>query len=136
MSKERELLKRVRDTLRELKETHYDLYWDIQAELDLDEQVPVAWMCNLLGDVVTDKPADNNGYTALYKSPKREPSMTGREMYQRGYAAGRDLKRKPLSDANIAELWGEEHSGKTDMIKNFARAIEKAHGIGVENENS
>ena len=35
MSKERELLKRVRDTLRELKETHYDLYWDIQAELDL-----------------------------------------------------------------------------------------------------
>ena len=44
MSKERELLKRVRDTLHELKETHYDLYWDIQAELDLDEQVPVAWM--------------------------------------------------------------------------------------------
>ena len=35
MSKERELLKRVRDTLHELKETHYDLYWDIQAELDL-----------------------------------------------------------------------------------------------------
>ncbi len=38
MSKERELLKRVRDTLRELKETHYDLYWDIQAELDLAPQ--------------------------------------------------------------------------------------------------
>jgi hypothetical protein len=44
MSKERELLKRVRDTLRELKETHYDLYWDIQAELNQDEQEPVAWM--------------------------------------------------------------------------------------------
>lgn len=38
MSKERELLKRVRDTLHELKETHYDLYWDIQAELDKNEQ--------------------------------------------------------------------------------------------------
>jgi hypothetical protein len=38
MSKERELLKRVRDVLRELEETHYDLYWDIQTELDLDEQ--------------------------------------------------------------------------------------------------
>ena len=37
MSKERELLKRVRDTLLELKETHYDLYWDIQAALDLRE---------------------------------------------------------------------------------------------------
>ena len=37
MSKERELLKRVRDTLLELKETHYDLYWDIQAALDLED---------------------------------------------------------------------------------------------------
>ena len=37
MSKERELLKRVRDTLLGLKETHYDLYWDIQTALDLRE---------------------------------------------------------------------------------------------------
>jgi len=37
MSRERELLKRVRDTLLELKETHYDLYWDIQTALDLRE---------------------------------------------------------------------------------------------------
>lgn len=34
MNKERELLKRVRDTLLELKETHYNLYWDIQTALD------------------------------------------------------------------------------------------------------
>lgn len=44
------------------------------------------------------------------------------------------LKREPLSDETIAELWGEEHSGKTDMVKNFARAIEKAHEIGVDDE--
>jgi hypothetical protein len=37
VSIEIELLKRVRDTLLELKETHYDLYWDIQAALDLRE---------------------------------------------------------------------------------------------------
>ena len=37
MSKERELLKRVRDALLGLKETHYDLYWDIQTALDLRE---------------------------------------------------------------------------------------------------
>jgi hypothetical protein len=61
---------------------------------------------------------------------KREPSITSREMYQRGYAAAK-RELKPLSDATIAELWGEEHSGKTDMIKNFAKAIEKAHGIGI-----
>ena len=39
-------------------------------------------------------------------------------------------EQKPLSDAQIAELWGDKHSGKTHMVKNFARAIEKAHGIG------
>ena len=39
MSKERELLKRVRDTLLGLKETHYDLYWDIQTVLDLREDL-------------------------------------------------------------------------------------------------
>jgi hypothetical protein len=90
MSKERELLARVRDTLHELEEIHHDLYWDIQTELEIidQKQGPVAWVCNLLGDVVTDKPADNNGYTALYKSPKREQPITSREMYQRGYAAG------------------------------------------------
>lgn len=33
-SRERTLLKRVRDALIALEETHYDLYWDIQAALD------------------------------------------------------------------------------------------------------
>jgi hypothetical protein len=40
MSKERELLVRARDVLRGLKETHYDLYWDIQTALDQPEQEP------------------------------------------------------------------------------------------------
>jgi|688.fasta_scaffold2008998_1 hypothetical protein len=38
----KELLKRVRDTLHELEETHYDLYWDIQAELDKAERELIA----------------------------------------------------------------------------------------------
>lgn len=41
-------------------------------------------------------------------------------------------KHEPLSDEAIAELWGDKYSGKTYMVKNFARAIEKAHGIGGE----
>jgi len=40
MSKERELLKRVRDALRVSKQTHYSLYWDIQTALDQPEQEP------------------------------------------------------------------------------------------------
>jgi hypothetical protein len=102
MSKERALLKRVRDTLHELKETHYDLYWDIQAELD---RVP----------------------------QKREPAQTAREMYQRGYAKAKDdLKREPLSDEWIKDNVHLIHRDVsfTDLV----RSIEKAHGIGVENE--
>jgi hypothetical protein len=40
MSIEKELLKRMRNVLRELDETHYDLYWDIQTELEKIEQKP------------------------------------------------------------------------------------------------
>ena len=39
-------------------------------------------------------------------------------------------EQKPLSDETIAKLWGESYSGTTQMVRNFARAIEKAHGIG------
>ena len=42
-------------------------------------------------------------------------------------------KRQPLSNDEIAELWGWKDSGNTEIIRNFARAIEKVHGIG-ENE--
>ena len=42
MSKERELLQKVRDTLRGLKETYYDLYWDIQTVLDAPEREPLS----------------------------------------------------------------------------------------------
>ena len=42
MSRERELLQKVRDTLRGLKETYYDLYWDIQTVLDAPEREPLS----------------------------------------------------------------------------------------------
>jgi hypothetical protein len=108
MSKERELLKRVRDTLHELEETHYDLYWDIQAELDLDEQVPVAWMSTKGEGGLTDDSyyANHKDYVPLYLAPqKREPAQTAREMYQRGYAKAKDdLKREPLSEGELTDI--------------------------------
>jgi hypothetical protein len=77
MSRERELLRKLLDTIAFRDDMHCldSLTCDIEEllaeqEPEQEEQEPVAWMCNLLGDVVTDKPADNNGYTALYKSPK------------------------------------------------------------------
>jgi hypothetical protein len=55
-------------------------------------------------------------------------TMTGREMYQRGYAAAeRDLKREPLSDEAICEvLLKKEWKGFVELVRN----IEKMHGIG------
>jgi hypothetical protein len=41
-----------------------------------------------------------------------------------------EQEREPLSAETIAKLWGESYSGTTQMVRNFARAIEKAHGIG------
>jgi hypothetical protein len=48
--------------------------------------------------------------------------------------------RKPLTDAEIYECYRAEFdimltdSGAQNTIKKFARAIEQAHGIGVEDE--
>ena len=57
-------------------------------------------------------------------------TMTGREMYQRGYAAAeRDLKREPLSDEEINAINLPE---KQCTLREFVRFIEKAHGIGGE----
>jgi hypothetical protein len=96
------------------------------------QQEPVAWMCNLLGNVVTYKPNVNNGYTPLYASPqKREPPQTAREMYQRGYAAAeRDLKREPLSAEEIKQTTQGMSEFGADMFKAGVVAAEKAHGIG------
>lgn len=83
MSKERELLKECRLMLdnpingtagRNLQIKITELLAQPERE-----QEPVAWMCNLLGNVVTDKPDDNNGYTPLYKSPQKRKSLSGKE---------------------------------------------------------
>jgi hypothetical protein len=75
-----------------------------------------------------------NELSKRYLAPqKREPAMTGREMYQRGYAAAeRDLKREPLSDDWIKDNIHLIHQDVsfTDLV----RSIEKAHGIGVNDE--
>lgn len=48
-----------------------------------------------------------------------------------GYEQGKKAsKREPLSDEEIAILWGESYSGTTQMVRDFARVVEKAHGIG------
>ena len=101
------------------------------------EQEPVAWMSKFKNGGLTDDSyyANHKDYAPLYPVPPKLTPRQGLEEYKKGYLlAEQHLKREPLSDETIAELWGEEYSGKTDMVKNFARAIEKAHGIGVVDE--
>jgi hypothetical protein len=122
MNKERELLKRVRDTLRELKETHYDLYWDIQAELDLapPKREP-------LRDNVTD-------VTAVYLAPQKREPLSDDEIFNIGYNAGFTLDHVKDDDGSVYGFLNEYgYIDNTPYFK-FVRAIEKEHGIGVENE--
>ena len=76
MNKEKELLERWVSQFGNLRHD-FDLL-TATKEL-LAQQEPVAWRCNLLGNVVTDKPADNNSYTPLYKSPPKRKTLSGKE---------------------------------------------------------
>ncbi len=143
MSKERELLKRVRDTLRGLEETHYDLYWDIQAELEKIEQKPnnVGYLYkqeDCYGDIQTvfkvDKPYirwhNVTDVTPVYLAPpKREPAQTAREMYQRGYAKAKDdLKRE--QDVVIQKL--AEHLERVLFAWGMGRPLSEENDLYMD----
>ena len=76
-------------------------------------------------------------FSQAIKDLKREPSITAREMYQRGYAAAeRDLKREPLSEGELNSLYYQAtnqtlREQDTRLAFGFARAIEREHGIGI-----
>jgi hypothetical protein len=126
MSKERELLKRVRDALHELKETHYDLYWDIQSMLDQPEQEPVAWIIEteIYGKLSEWVCTDKKHYIEAHDAIKAPIPL---------YTAPQ--KREPLSDEEIKMKWNRLPTTTKDPIIRLARAIEKAHSIGVDDEN-
>ena len=70
----------------------------------------------------------------LLSQPNEEKlSMQQRlEEYKKGYAkAEQHLKREPLSDEEINAINLPE---KQCTLRELVRLIEKAHGIGVENE--
>ena len=111
MSKERELLKQIQQFLLCDCEDIYGFAADIEEILTQPEQEPVAWMNESGSCFLSDGNKYSDLWTPLYTAPP---------------------KREPLSDETIAKLWGESYSGTTQMVRNFARAIEKAHGIGGE----
>ena len=113
MSKERQLLKEIMSYIAKgglaIIDSNSDVaqtLFEVQELLAQPEREPVAWMCNLMGDVVTYRPNVNNGYTPLYTSPP---------------------KREPLSEEQVCKiLIKKEWKGFLELV----RQIEKAHGIG------
>jgi hypothetical protein len=123
VSKERELLQRVRDVLRGLKETHYDLYWDIQTALAQPEQEPVGYLY---------KQMDCHGeWGTIFKVDKPYISYHDIKDIVPVYTAPQ--KSYPLSDEWIKNNihFIHQYVSFTELV----RGIEKAHGIGVDDEH-
>ena len=60
-------------------------------------------------------------------------SYWNQEAYQRGYAEAKlKLKREPLSEEAVGELLMD---GFSTHLMDLVRMIEKAHGIGVDDEH-
>ena len=122
MSKERELLARVLTS--ELWSVQKELQAEIKQILAQPEQEPVAWMYDHHIEVGYDKHTEFNIVETCARNLESDNCINIRPLYLA------PPKHEPLSDETIAELWGNKYSGKTFMVKNFARSIEKAHGIG------
>jgi hypothetical protein len=128
MSKERELLQRCLDEFEYKGVACNELCIDINKLLAKPEQEPVAWMYDHQIEVGYDKYTEVNIIETCARNLESNNCINIRPLYLA------PPKQEPLSDAQIAELWGDKHSGKTYKVKNFARAIEKEHGIGGGNE--
>ena len=123
MSKERELLKRVRDTLLGLKGTHYDLYWDIQTALDLREDLREGVVGYLY------KQMDCHGeWATIFKVDK--PYITWHDIKDIVPVYSSPPKREPLTPKLIS-LGNNCHEY---FIKGI-RFAEKMHGIGADDDN-
>jgi hypothetical protein len=105
-TEERDLLKRVLigDDDGDFFLSH-GLYKEIQEILDKPEQEETQYLL----DQVSRLFAENAMLKEKWSIPKREP----------------------LSDEEIEVIWGQDSLGTT---AEFVRAIEKAHGIGVDDD--
>ena len=130
MSKERELLRRVKVLLEcsnmEPLQRQTDLIvGEIKELLAQPEQEPVAWMYDHQIEVGYDKYTEVNIIETCARNLESNNCINIRPLYLA------PSKQEPLSVGRIADLWTDIN---TNSVRNFARAIEKEHGIGVDNE--
>ena len=125
MSKERDALKKAIGIINFTHpNTWHEFISEVEELLAQPEQVPVAWITEWVHRYRNnDTPIMDRAVSFTKGGAPAVPNPNYIPLYLA------PPKREPLSDETIAELWGDKHSGKTFMVKNFARKIEKAHGI-------
>jgi hypothetical protein len=126
MSKERDLLARVLTS--ELWSVQEELQAEIKqllAQPEQTEQEPVAWMYDHQIEVGYDKYTEVNIIETCARNLESNNCINIRPLYLA------PPKQEPLSVERIADLWTDIN---TNSVRNFARAIEKEHGIGGGNE--
>ena len=122
MSKEREMIEK----LCSFQMTYSDwllLIADAEELLAQPEQEPVAWMYDHQIEVGYDKYTEVNIIETCARNLESNNCINIRPLYLA------PPKQEPLSVERIADLWTDIN---TNSVRNFARAIEKAHGIGGE----
>jgi hypothetical protein len=131
MSKERELLKKLLDAITELdyRQGLDPLTCEIEELLAEPEQEPVAWIIEteIEGKLNTWICTDKKHYMDASDGKESIPLYTSPQ------------KLKPLSDEELSTLATDDlydctYTTSVFAYKEYARKIEKAHGIGVDNE--
>jgi hypothetical protein len=128
MSIERELLQRCLDEFEYKGVACNELCIDINkllAQPEQTEQEPVAWMYDHQIEVGYDKYTEVNIIETCARNLESNNCINIRPLYLA------PPKQEPLSVERIADLWTDIN---TNSVRNFARAIEKEHGIGGGNE--
>ena len=134
MSKERVLLKEFIDFVDsyEFYPTERNIIFEIVnranailAQPEQTEQEPVAWMYDHQIEVGYDKYTEVNIIETCARNLESNNCINIRPLYLA------PPKQEPLSVERIADLWTDIN---TNSVRNFARAIEKEHGIGGGNE--
>lgn len=138
-----------------------DLYCAITEYLEMPEPEPVAWMWEDGLEVYFENSGDpDHNWVPLYTTPPDQSAqiselelalaranadiesvedrliVKNQRLYEYNEKlAALQAKREPLSDDEISNLArGNSYPGSTQKIIEYARAIETAHGIGVNHE--
>ena len=121
-----------------------DLILRLEAALAEPVQEPVAWSHNLIDIIITHRPADlerhPERWTALYSAPQPCPTceaLARTVMLDQTSHDTAPPQRKPLTEVDLRALYDrhaahQEEGPEASGWWAFARAIERAHGIGEQ----